>query len=141
VKAQQFIAALQQIEDQSNLVPMVQLFADGAASWNPELSQQLVGIEGARRFWNEYRRTFRTIHSVFCSTIDADKQTALEWESRGTLAVQGIPIYYRGVSIIDWKDDRIVRFAAYYDPAALSAGNIEPPTETPPLSGKRPRTA
>lgn len=119
MKTKQFVDALRQIEDQGQLDPMVALFTDDAELWNPELPRPLKGKEGARQFWREYKATFSAVHSEFCSIIEEKNKAALEWESTGTLEVQNQPICYRGVSIVDWSDDQITRFAAYFDPRML----------------------
>ncbi len=121
-----FIDALRKVEEQANVEPMVQLFADDARIWNPELQQPLIGHDGARRFWRNYRDTFATVHSEFHSIIEGKGKSALEWETTGTLEANREPVHYRGLSIIDWSDDRIVRFAAYFDPRALAVAQIRP---------------
>lgn len=126
LNTRRFLDALREIEEHANVDSMVQMFADDAQIWNPELDQPLAGPDGARRFWSDYRDTFAKVHSDFRSIIEGEGKTALEWDSRGTLAAGGEPFRYRGVSIIDWSDDQIVRFAAYFDPRALSVAQLRP---------------
>ena|SRR5579884_462482 len=121
-----FIDALRDIEERANVEPMAQLFADDARIWNPELQQPLVGRDGARRFWRDYRDTFATVRSEFRSIIEGQGKSALEWETTGTLEANREPFRYRGASIIDWSGDQITRFAAYFDPRALAVAPLRP---------------
>jgi ketosteroid isomerase-like protein len=126
VNTQRFLDALREVEEHGNVEPMTQLFAEDARIWNPELQQPMVGREGARRFWREYKDTFATVHSEFRSVIEGKNKTALEWTSSGTLEANRQPFQYRGVSIIEWSNGQIVRFAAYFDPRALAVAQLQP---------------
>ena len=128
MKTREFIAALGEIEKHGNLDPMVQLFAADAQIWNPELPKPLLGQEGARQFWREYRATFASVHSEFRAIIEGQDACALEWLSTGTLEANGQSFEYQGVSVVAWADDRITRFAAYFDPRALATGPLRPIT-------------
>jgi ketosteroid isomerase-like protein len=121
VNGQTFIAALDRLEREGDVDGIARLFAPDAELWNPRLSTPARGADGARRFWQEYRAAFATIHSQFRSVIETPTQAALEWESSGEMRVDGHPFRYRGVSVLEWSDDVIRRFAAYFDPAPLTA--------------------
>lgn len=121
-----FLDALREVEEHGNVEPMVQIFTDDARIWNPELQQPLIGRDGARRFWRDYRDTFAAVRSEFRSIIEGQEKSALEWETTGTLEANREPFSYRGASIIDWSGDRITRFAAYFDPRALAVAQLRP---------------
>lgn len=123
MNSQTFIAALHQLEETGDAGPIVALYGDGAEVWNVRLAQPMVGRDGARRFWEEYRDAFGEIHSEFRAIVENDGKAALEWESRGTLKADGSPFRYQGVSIVEWSADAISRFAAYFNPEALTASS------------------
>jgi len=69
--------------------------------------------------------------------IESGDRVALEWETQGT-AQNGAAVNYEGVSIIEWREDRIIRFYAYFDPGLLgremtqgTARRSEAPATTP----------
>lgn len=126
MNSQQFITALRKLEDENDVEPLVSLYADDAVLCNPELERPMHGRDGARRFWRGYRDTFRDIHSEFRVVVDGQSSAALEWVSGGTLAAGDQPIEYPGVSVLEWRDDRITRFAAYFDPQALRVEHPHP---------------
>jgi hypothetical protein len=51
VKAEQFIAALREIEDRSNVEPMGALYAADAETSNAVMAEPDRGVEGATHFW------------------------------------------------------------------------------------------
>lgn len=110
--------ALRAFEADGRPDPLVELFADDAELAN--LARAERGRDGARRFWEEYRRAFGTIRSEFAAVIVGDGAAALEWESSGTLP-SGAPIRYRGASVLEVDGDRVRRFRTYYDSAAFVA--------------------
>jgi ketosteroid isomerase-like protein len=118
--AQEFVAALRQLEDNGNVEPMAALYADEAELRNPELNAPLTGADGARRFWTAYRESFEQIHSRFHSILESDSRVMLEWTSECRTAA-GVETRYSGVSVVETRDGRIVRFNAYFDPARLTA--------------------
>lgn len=117
-RAQRFIDALHRLEEQQDLDGMVSLFADGAEVSNPTDDSPHQGREGARHFWDTYRRSFREIHSEFRNVTESGDVAMLEWVSRGR-AADGSPIEYDGVSVVEYEDGRVRRFRAYFDAATL----------------------
>ena len=115
-----FIDALHGLEERQDLDAMVALFADDAELSNPTDAEPHRGPDGARRFWDAYRRSFAEIHSEFRHVVTADGVALLEWSSRGR-AAEGAPIEYDGVSVVEFADGegRVRRFRAYFDPATL----------------------
>jgi hypothetical protein len=126
VNAQQFIDALRALEEDGEVQTIAELFNPEASLWNPQLGEPLEGEGGARQFWREYRDTFREIRSEFLAILEHDGAAALEWESRGVLAQDDQPIHYRGVSILEWGQDGIDRFAAYFDASRLVSHTAAP---------------
>ena len=77
------------------------------------------------QFWQSYIKAFDRVSSTFDNVIDDGKTAVLEWQSHGILPM-GIPITYRGVSIIEYvtepssqENGKIVKFRTVYDSAAL----------------------
>lgn len=119
-RAGAFIDALHRLEEQHDLDGMVSMFGDSAEISNPTDAEPHRGTEGARRFWDAYRRSFSDIHSEFRNITESDSVAMLEWTSRGH-AVEGAEVQYDGVSVIEFGDGRVQRFRAYFDPSDLQA--------------------
>ena len=115
--AEQFIRALELLEQQSDVAPLCGLFADDATLQNP-LAPPRSGREGAREFWQEYRKSFADIRSSFSEVVMADEMAVLEWTSEGSTAA-GSPISYEGVSLLQFEGDAIARFRTYFDSQPL----------------------
>lgn len=115
---QQFMRALQQIEQSGDVEPLVRLFAPDAELGGLGRSGPYHGTDGARQFWREYMAAFGDIRSEFPHATECDRSAALEWKSDGTLP-DGHPISYRGVSLIEFADGKVKRFYTYYDTAAF----------------------
>ncbi|MDF8265957.1 nuclear transport factor 2 family protein [Luteipulveratus flavus] len=86
-------------------------------------------VEGARRqdgadpaeFWEHYLSPLASSATEFISVREAGDEAVLEWQSTGELAT-GRPIEYAGVSLLTFDDqDKIARFATYFDTAAFVA--------------------
>ena len=122
--ADQFITALRQVEDAGSIDALVALYADDARSSNPTDAEPHVGVEGARTFWNAYRKSFARIHSRFHSILEGEDRAMLEWTSDCETAA-GVKTSYDGVSVLETRDGKIVRFTAYFDPAELDATRSE----------------
>ena len=116
--AERFIAALGRLEAERDADALVALYADDAETGNVNAPHGFSGPDGARKFWTEYRGTFGEMKSEFRNRIDAGDRIALEWTTTGT-SVEGEPVEYSGVSIIEVQGDKVARFLAYFDPSAL----------------------
>jgi ketosteroid isomerase-like protein len=116
--AQQFIEALHQLENQGDLEKMISMFSDQAELQNPTDDRPHRGRKGAESFWEAYRHSFEEIHSDFRTVSESDGSVMLEWTSRGRLP-DGSPIEYDGVSVVEYEDEQIRRFRAYFDPSHL----------------------
>ncbi|MNS47976.1 SnoaL-like domain protein [compost metagenome] len=115
-----FIKALERLERERDLEPMVGLFAADARVSNLLMPEPAEGQLGAKSFWAMYRDTFGAITSRFDSVVVDGERAALEWTATGT-GHRGQPIRYRGVSMLEIAGDRVSRFTAYFDPADLGA--------------------
>lgn len=116
--AEKFIDALNELEANENVEPIVALYADDCEIGNVTLTHNLSGKDGVRDFWTTYRKTFGKISSKFRNKLAMDGTTALEWTSEGTTE-NGHEFNYEGVSIIEYQGDKITRFYAYFNPGKL----------------------
>ena len=118
--AQEFVAALRRVEEEGEVEAMAALYADDAQLLNPTERTPHVGPDGARRFWEAYRKSFQTIRSRFHAVLESDGRIMLEWTSDCRTAA-GVQTSYDGVSVVETREGRIARFSAYFDPAQLTA--------------------
>jgi hypothetical protein len=116
--ADSFMRALRACEREGDIEPIVQLFSDRCLVGNVLLHHPFQGKDGARAFWKEYRDSFQEVHSHFNHVNGSGPLMHLEWTSEGVLR-NGQPVTYRGVSLLEFDDNRITRFMAYYDSSAL----------------------
>lgn len=117
--AHRFVAALRALEDGGDVERMVMLFDETAETSGPTDRAPHHGKEGARAFWRMYRDSFDEIHSEFEKIVEGrDGTVMLEWTSRGVTAT-GAPISYKGVSVAEIPDGRVVRFRTYFDTREL----------------------
>ncbi len=116
--ADQFTAALAQLEKTRDVNPLAELFSEDAEIGNVLAPEKFHGPEGARDFWKKYRDTFETLESTFRNSIDAGDRIALEWTTQGSSSASH-QLSYDGVSILETSNGKITRFRAYFDAAAL----------------------
>lgn len=116
--ARRFIDALWKLETANEVDPIVELFAGECQVGNVVSPRTFEGKDGARAFWQIYRETLGDVKSEFRNVIATEGRAALEWTTTGTTH-QGKKIDYGGVSILEFEDDRIARFWAYFDPSKL----------------------
>ena len=117
-----FTESLQKTEETRDPDHLVMLFADEAELRNLSIAHHI--IEAARQFWQIYLDQFDEIRSEFSHRIEADGQVALVWTSQGALK-GGHPITYRGVSVVEFADDKVTRFETIYDSAAFLVGDAQ----------------
>jgi ketosteroid isomerase-like protein len=122
--ADEFIAALRQCEDAGNVDALAALYAADARTSNPTDRDPHHGADGARRFWEAYRKSFKTIHSRFHSILEGEDKAMLEWTSDCETAA-GAKTSYDGVSVFETRDGKITRFTAYFDPMELDAARTQ----------------
>lgn len=119
VNAQQFIAALRQVEDGGDVDVMSPLHARDAEISNVTMTEPDRGPDGASRFWTKYRESFTRVHSEFRNVVESDDAALLEWTTDVTTAA-GVSTSYDGVSVLEFGDGKIRRFRAYFNPNVLS---------------------
>lgn len=112
-----FIAGLRMLEQRSDPEPLLELFAEDV---------ELTRLDGpprhgpaeARAFWTEYREMFSEVRTTVFDAVESDRQAALEWRSKATLA-NGGPIAYLGVTVLDLDGEQVTGVRTYYDTAAF----------------------
>lgn len=114
-----FADAIMRGEERGDAEVIVALFHEDAELQSLVHEEPLHGIDGARRFWQEYLGSFRDLRSRFDRVREADGLAVLEWITDATLA-SGQPITYRGVSLVEHDGERVRSFRSYYDASALS---------------------
>lgn len=122
-RARRFAAGLRTFEQDSDVTPFAALFTDDAITERFDARGERHGE--VAEFWTEYRDQFAEIETTFSDVVEGTDRFALEWTSTGTLR-NDRPITYRGVTVIDLADDKIVRLRTYYDSAAF----VPVPAET-----------
>jgi ketosteroid isomerase-like protein len=120
VSAEQFIAALRAVEERGDVSAMAPLYAADAEVSNVTMTEPARGPDGAEQFWTKYRESFTRVHSEFRNVVQTDQAVLLEWTSEVTTAA-GVDTRYDGVSVVELDGEKIRRFRAYFDPAALAA--------------------
>jgi ketosteroid isomerase-like protein len=122
--AQRFVAALRTLEQSGDLEDMVELSTDSTRWWSVGPDDGATGPDGARRFWERYRRAFGEIESEFSTVTETPLRVVLEWTSRGSHH-NGSPVRYTGATVLEFDPSHEETLAAvrlYYDTAAtLSA--------------------
>jgi len=113
-----FVAALHRLHTERDAEELVALFSDGARLSKLGQQHEAHGPDGARDFWDDYRRVFDTIEATFTHTVVGDGSVALEWTSTGSLS-GGHPFSYDGISVLESDGERIDGFRTYYDSAAF----------------------
>ena len=112
-----FISAIRSLERDRDVEPLVALYSEDCEVGNVHVSTRYRGQDGARRFWRAYRDTFGEVESSFTLMVAEPNTVSLEWSTRAL--VKGEAIDYSGVTVLDLKDDHIVRSFAYFDPTGL----------------------
>lgn len=116
-RSQRFADALQALEG-GDEKPMLEQFVEGAELVRP-VADRSSGVTDPGQFWDAYVAQFDTISTEFSSVEDAGERGILEWTSSGKLS-SGRQISYAGVSLLSFgEDDKVRRFATYYDTAAF----------------------
>lgn len=109
----EFIGALTELESARDVERMLELFADDCEVGNIESPTLFRGIEGARRFWIDYRAGFKDVCSVFEKELYSENKARLEWITEGKTK-NGNKIKYKAVSVLETEDEKITRFYACF---------------------------
>ena len=115
---QKFVNALGKLHGSDDVEPLVALFTDDATLNKAGMPHGQSGKDGARTFWEQYRRVFGDIDSTFHNVVTGDGIAFLEWTSTGTLS-NGSAFSYDGVSVLESGGDEIEAFRTFYDTAAF----------------------
>ena len=115
---QKFVDALGELHRGDDVEPLVALFTDDATLNKAGMPHGQSGKDGARAFWEQYRRVFGEIDSTFHNVVTGDGIAFLEWTSTGTLT-NGSAFSYDGVSVLESGGDEIEAFRTFYDTAAF----------------------
>jgi ketosteroid isomerase-like protein len=115
---QKFVNALGELHRGDDVEPLVELFTDDATLNKAGMPHGQSGKDGARTFWEQYRRVFGEIDSTFHHVVTGDGIAFLEWTSTGTLT-NGSAFSYDGVSVLESGGDEIEAFRTFYDTAAF----------------------
>lgn len=118
-----FVAELRRFEQHSDPAPLTAQFTDDAVTERLDARGERTGA--VEQFWREYREQFDELRTTFFNAVEAGDQVALEWKSEGTLP-GGRPVAYRGVTVLDYAGDRIMRLRTYYDSAVFTAPQAVP---------------
>jgi ketosteroid isomerase-like protein len=113
-----FIQGLHRLHAERDVEGLVQLFSQDATLSKLGSQHEASGPEGARAFWEDYRKVFDEIEATFTHTITDDTTVALEWTSTGSLA-GGRRFSYAGVSVLQGDGAQLDGFRTYYDSAAF----------------------
>jgi ketosteroid isomerase-like protein len=116
--AYRFIQALDTLEQEGEVEPIVDTFAEFCEIGTPVIPRTLHGKVQAREFWRGYRTAFRNIHSTFRNIVIGENSIALEWTASGVNRA-GKEFQYDGVSILDTAGPRITHFRTYFDSRAI----------------------
>jgi ketosteroid isomerase-like protein len=120
-RTQRFIDALAALERDGDADAIGELFADGASISNPMVRHDGEGAPGARAFWRSYRSAFDDVRSEFRNVVEEGDTAMLEWTSEGR--IDGKPVRYGGVSVLEHGEGGIVAFRAYFNAPSLSSGD------------------
>lgn len=115
---QKFVNALGELHRGDDVEPLVALFTDDATLDKAGMPHGQSGKDGARTFWEQYRRVFGDIDSTFHNVVTGDGIAFLEWTSTGTLT-NGSAFSYDGVSVLESGGAEIEAFRTFYDTAAF----------------------
>ena len=115
-----FVRALRALENELDLQPMVQLYAEDCDLRSPLGDEALIGLEAVRRYWRQYLDRFQAIRTEFLALHDGRDGSALEWIS-SAVAWDGHPLEFSGATMLMSKDERITRMSVYFDPREVLA--------------------
>jgi ketosteroid isomerase-like protein len=99
---------------------MVALSTDSTRWWSVGPDDEATGPEGARQFWERYRRAFDEIASEFSTVTETPTRVVLEWTSRGSHH-NGSPVRYAGATVLEFDpadDETLTAVRLYFDTAA-----------------------
>jgi len=116
----EFLSGLRTLEESKDTGPLAKLYSEDAAIGNVIAPDQFHGPQGAEKFWKEYRSIFETAKSEFRNIIIGSERAALEWTTEGT-SLDGKPLHYAGVTLLEMEGGKITRSCAYFNPRTLGS--------------------
>jgi|SRR6056297_126905 len=114
----EFIDAVATLERDGDNEPIAALYAETARCGNVIEPERFEGPDGAGAFWGAYRSQFADITSTYQAVVVDGACATLEWQSEATIDDESLT--YRGVTVLEFDDGRIVRSCAYFDPSAIA---------------------
>jgi ketosteroid isomerase-like protein len=118
--ARTFVDALRAVEDDGDPEQMAALATDETRWTSSGAAHSSVGAEGAREFWEAYRRAYADITSHFTTVTETDSRAVLEWVSAGHHH-DGQPVRYVGATMIDLDGEKVREVRLYFDTTAARA--------------------
>jgi ketosteroid isomerase-like protein len=117
--ADKFVEALWKLEQKRDVEALVEIHTDDCDVGNVAVPRTFSGHDSLREFWTSYRNTFGDMKSEF-RTVFADDagHAALEWNTIGK--ANGNEVSYEGVSLLETKNGKVIRFRAYFDPRTVN---------------------
>jgi ketosteroid isomerase-like protein len=112
--AYRFIEALNALEQDGEIDPIVDTFSEYCEIETPTLPNRLSGKAQARDFWTGYRSSYSKIRSRFRNIVIGENSIALEWTATG-ISKTGKEFGYDGVSVLEISGRRITHFRTYFD--------------------------
>jgi ketosteroid isomerase-like protein len=134
-----FVRAFRGLENELDLQPMIQLYAEDCELRSPIVEEPLIGLEAARRYWRQYLDRFQAIRTEFVSLHDGRNGSALEWIS-SAVAWDGHPLEFGGATVLQSKDERITSMHVYFDPRKV-LGVPQVRTEPAPIRASLDKSA
>ena len=116
----EFLSGLKTLEESKDTEPLTRLYSVDASIGNVIAPDQFHGPQGAEKFWKEYRSVFETVKSEFRNIIIVSERAALEWTTEGT-SLDGKPMHYAGVTLLEMNGGKITRSCAYFNPRTLGS--------------------
>ena len=115
---ERFLAEIEKLETTGHSESLCKLFTDDAEVCSIAFEDVRNGTGAVASFWQEYIGHFKHVRSTFLHKHASGDLAVLEWRSEGEL-LDGTPIAYRGVTILECRGEQICRFRTYYDSAAF----------------------
>jgi steroid delta-isomerase-like uncharacterized protein len=117
--ADKFVEALWKLEQKRDVEALVEIHTDDCDVGNVAVPRTFSGHDGLREFWTSYRNTFGDMKSEFRNVFADDAgHAALEWNTTGK--ANGNEVSYEGVSLLETKNGKVIRFRAYFDPRTVN---------------------
>lgn len=115
---QRFVDALHRLHADRDTEPLAALFANDATLSKLDHRHEEHGQDGARQFWAPTATSSTASKRRSPSLCRARTARRGNGPHRGTLR-DGTAFSYRGVSVLQGREDKISSFRTYYDSAAF----------------------